>query len=144
MRQFESVRDFCSVGKEKVKYSAIAECEIIHFVNCEISHAAFGSVRCEMKFAGIRVSEYFTRRRHISHFAEIFHLPEGQISLKKALARASAFFCHKQVKRSTCGGKTEKKVNFSSAAVCSINWNLAVWRRCFNNNKLQRFFRNIF
>ena len=92
MRQFESVRDFCSVGKEKVKYSAIAECEIIHFVNCEISHAAFGSVRCEMKFAGIRVSEYFTRRRRISHFAEIFHLPEGQISLKKALARASAFF----------------------------------------------------
>ena len=38
-----------------------------------------------MKFAHIRVSEYFTRRRRISHFAEIFHLPEGQISLKKAL-----------------------------------------------------------
>ena len=25
--------------------------------------------------------------------AKLFHLPEGQISLKKALARASAFFC---------------------------------------------------
>ena len=42
-----------------VYYSEIfgfAECEIIHFVNCEIS--SFG--RCEMKFAHIRVSEYFT------------------------------------------------------------------------------------
>ena len=26
-----------------------AECEIIYFVNCEISHAAYGFVRCEMK-----------------------------------------------------------------------------------------------
>ena len=25
----------------------------------------------------------------------------------------------------------------------TTNWNLAVWRRCFNDNKLQRFFRNI-
>ncbi len=38
-----------------------------------------------MKFANIRVSEYFTRRKRISHFAEIFHLHEDQISLKKAL-----------------------------------------------------------
>ena len=37
-----------------------------------------------MKFAHIRVSEYFT--------AKLFHLPAGQISLKKALAFASAFF----------------------------------------------------
>ena len=72
-----------------MKYSADAECEIIHCVNCEISHP----VRCEMKFAHIRVSEYFTRRRRISHFAEIFHLPEGQISLKKAhLQCRCAFF----------------------------------------------------
>ena len=40
-----------------------------------------------MKSAHIRVSEYFTRRRCISHFAEIFHFPEGQISLKKARFR---------------------------------------------------------
>ena len=73
---------------KRVKYSACAECEIIHFVNCEIS--PFG--RCEMKFAHIRVSEYFTRRRRISHFAEIFHLPEGQISLKKARSFERAFF----------------------------------------------------
>jgi len=45
-----------------------------------------------MKFAHIREanishlrSKYFT--------AKLFHLPEGQISLKKALASASAFFC---------------------------------------------------
>ena len=31
-----------------------------------------------------------------------------------------------------------------SFVINAINWNLAVWRRCFNNNKLQRFFRNIF
>ena len=31
-----SVHNFGVVEKKKVKYSAIAECEIIHFVNCEI------------------------------------------------------------------------------------------------------------
>ena len=31
-----SVHSFGVVGKKKVKYSAIAECEVIHFVNCEI------------------------------------------------------------------------------------------------------------
>ena len=40
-----------------------AECEIIHSVNCEISHF----VRCEMKFAHIRVSEYFTFAEQIFH-----------------------------------------------------------------------------
>ena len=77
--------------KDLVKYSAYAECEIIHCVNCEISPVAYGFGRCEMKFAHIREanishlrSKYFT--------AKLFHLPEGQISLKKALARASAFF----------------------------------------------------
>ena len=34
--RFESVCGFGDVGKKKVKYSAIAECEIIHLVNCEI------------------------------------------------------------------------------------------------------------
>ena len=46
-----------------VKYSAYAECEIIHCVNCEISPF----VRCEMKFAHIRVSEYFTFTEQIFH-----------------------------------------------------------------------------
>ena len=57
-----------------MKYSAHAECEIIHFVNCEISPVAYGFGRCEMKFAHIREanishlrSKYFT--------AELFHLP---------------------------------------------------------------------
>ena len=67
--------------EKRVKYSAPAECEIIHFVNCEIS--PFG--RCEMKFAHIRVSEYFT-------FAEqIFH------SKAISLARRANF-----VEKSTC------------------------------------------
>ena len=39
-----------------VKSFACAHGEIIHFVNCEISQF----VRCEIKFAHIRVSEYFT------------------------------------------------------------------------------------
>ena len=71
-----------------VKYSPYGECEIIYFVNCEIS--PFG--RCEMKFAHIREA-------NISHAAGVFHIsqkyftcPQGQISLKKALACASAFF----------------------------------------------------
>jgi hypothetical protein len=37
-----------------------------------------------MKFDHIRVSEYIT--------TELFHLPTGQISFKKALAFLSAFF----------------------------------------------------
>ena len=60
-----------------MKYSAYAECEIIHFVNCEISHAAFGSVRCEMKFAHIRVSEYFTFAEQIFH-SEAISLAERE------------------------------------------------------------------
>ena len=58
--------------EKKSEIFGFAECEIIHFVNCEIS--PFG--RCEMKFAHIRVSKYFT--------AKLFHLPKGQISLKKS------------------------------------------------------------
>ena len=75
----------------QVKYSAPAECEIISFENCEISPAAYGFGRCEMKFAHIREanishlrSKYFT--------AKLFHLPEGQISLKKAKSYDLAFF----------------------------------------------------
>ena len=41
----------------------VAECEIIHSVNCEISHV----VRSEMKFAHIRISEYFTFAEQIFH-----------------------------------------------------------------------------
>ena len=44
-----------------------------------------------MKFAHIRVSEYFTFAKQIFHSVAI-SLAAGQISLKKALAYASAFF----------------------------------------------------
>ena len=54
-----------------MKYSAYAECEIIHFVNCEISPVAYGFGRCEMKFAHIRVSEYFTFVKQIFHSVAI-------------------------------------------------------------------------
>ena len=65
-----------------VKYSACAECEIIHFVNCEIS--PFG--RCEMKFARIRVSEYFT-------FAEqIFHSEAISLARRANFVEKSSFF----------------------------------------------------
>ena len=99
MRQFESVRDFCSVGKEKVKYSAIAECEIIHFVNCEISHAAFGSVRCEMKFAHIRVSEYFTFAEQIFHSEAISLAQRANFTEKSHSLLRMAFFlcCHYKI-----------------------------------------------
>jgi hypothetical protein len=49
-----------------------------------------------MKFAHIRVSEYFTQRR--------------RISLKKALAEASAFLCEEAHKRCVSVGKNAKKV----------------------------------
>ena len=49
--------------EKKSEIFGFAECEIIHFVNCEIS--PFG--RCEMKFAHIRVSEYFTFAKQIFH-----------------------------------------------------------------------------
>ena len=48
-----------------------AKCEIISCGNCEISHAACGSVRCEMKFARIRASEYFTFAKQIFHSVAI-------------------------------------------------------------------------
>ena len=57
-----------------MKYSACAECEIIHFVNCEIS--PFG--RCEMKFAHIRVSEYFTFAKQIFHSEAISLARKGK------------------------------------------------------------------
>ena len=49
--------------EKKSEIFGFAECEIIHLVNCEISHF----VRCEMKFAHIRVSEYFTFAEQIFH-----------------------------------------------------------------------------
>jgi len=61
-------------GRYLVKYSACAECEIIHFVNCEIS--PFG--RCEMKFAHIRVSEYFTFAEQIFHSEAISLARKGK------------------------------------------------------------------
>ena len=67
-----------------------AEYEIIYSVNCEISHAAFGFVRCEMKFAHIRVSEYHLDEVQISLRSNITR--RRRIELKKALVFASAFF----------------------------------------------------
>ena len=85
--------------KDLVKYSASAECEIIHFVNCEILLLRRNVKWNLPTFASANIShlqsKYFT--------AKLFHLPEGQISLKKALASTSAFFwqgrqiCHYQL-----------------------------------------------
>ena len=62
-----------------MKYSAYAECEIIHFVNCEIS--PFG--RCEMKFASSHLrSKYFTAE--LFHMAKPYFTRRRRISLKKA------------------------------------------------------------
>ena len=51
-----------------------AECEIIYIVNCEISPAAFGFVRCEMKLiphtpAGVfhMAKPYFTHEVHFTN-----------------------------------------------------------------------------
>ena len=54
-------------GRYLVKYSANAECEII---------SPFG--RCEMKFAHIRVSEYFTFAKQIFHSEAISLARKGK------------------------------------------------------------------
>ena len=74
-----------------VKYSACAECEIIHFVKCEISHTACGSVRCEMKFAHIRVSEYFTFAKQIFH-SEAISLARRANFVEKSTCERKCFF----------------------------------------------------
>ena len=70
-----------------VKYSAYAECEIIHFVNCEILLLRRNVKWNLPTFASANIShlrsKYFT--------AKLFHLPGGQISLKKA-SLATCFF----------------------------------------------------
>ena len=72
----------------QVKYSACAECEIIHFVNCEILR-----LRRNVKWnspphiceANISQRSYFTWRSHIS-------LAEGEFHWKKPFAYANGFF----------------------------------------------------
>ena len=63
-----------------------AKCEIIHSVNCEISHF----VRCEMKFAHIRVSEYFTFAEQIFH-SEAISLARRANFVEKSTAFAVLF-----------------------------------------------------
>ena len=70
-----------------VKYLPYGECEIIHFVNCEISHF----VRCEMKFAHIRVSEYFTFAEQIFH-SEAISLARRANFVEKSTCRSKCFF----------------------------------------------------
>ena len=65
--------------EKKSEIFGFDECEIIHFVNCEIS--PFG--RCEMKFATF-ASANISHLRSKYFTAKLFHLPKGQISLKKA------------------------------------------------------------
>ena len=82
-----------------------AKCEIISFGNCEIS--PFG--RCEMKFASSHLrSKYFTAE--LFHMAKPYFTRRRRISLKKALAFASAFFCEEPRKRCVSVGKNAKKV----------------------------------
>ena len=61
-----------------VKCFACAKREIMCYAHCEISHAAYGSVRCEMKFAHIRVSEYFTFAKQIFHSTAISLARKGK------------------------------------------------------------------
>ena len=70
-----------------VKYSPCGECEIIHFVNCEISHF----VRCEMKFAHIRVSEYFTFAEQIFN-SEAISLARRANFVEKSTCLRKCFF----------------------------------------------------
>ena len=65
----------------------VAECEIIHFVNCEIS--PFG--RCEMKFAHIRVSEYFTFASANISQRSYFTCPKGKFRWKKLVRKNELF-----------------------------------------------------
>ena len=73
--------------EKRVKHSTAAECEIIHFVNCEIS--PFG--RCEMKFAHSRVSEYFTFSEQIFHSAAISLARMANFVEKSSFFRTSFF-----------------------------------------------------
>ena len=75
----------------QVKYSAYAECEIIFSENCEISHTAYGSVRCEMKFAHIRVSEYFTFAKQIFHSEAISLARRANFTEKSQVLRLGFF-----------------------------------------------------
>ena len=70
-----------------MKYSPCGECEIISFGNCEIPHSA----RREMKFAHVRIGEYFTFVTQTFHGVAISPARRANF-VKKALARASAFF----------------------------------------------------
>ena len=72
-----------------VKYSACAECEIIHFVNCEI---LLPQVAMWNEICPHSRNEYFTRRRRISHFAEIFHLPTRANFVEKSTCLRKCFF----------------------------------------------------
>ena len=72
-----------------MKYSACAECEIIHFVNCEI---LLPQVAMWNEICPHSRSEYFTRRRRISHFAEIFHLPARANFVEKSTCLRKCFF----------------------------------------------------
>ena len=65
----------------------VAECEIIHLVNYEISHF----VRCEMKFAFSHLrSKYFTAK--LFHLAEPNFTRRRRISLKNAHLRCRCAF----------------------------------------------------
>ena len=75
-----------------------AECEIICSVNCEISHAAFGSVRCEMKFASSRAKR-ISHAKHISRSEGVFHSPKANFTEKSHSLSRMAFFlcCHYKI-----------------------------------------------
>jgi len=70
-----------------VKYSADAECEIIHCVNCETSHF----VRCEMKFARHICEANISQRSYFTWALPNF-TRRRRISLKKAHLRCRCAF----------------------------------------------------
>ena len=108
-----------------VKYSAYAKCEIIHSVNCEISHF----VRCEMKFAHIRVSEYFTFAEQIFHSKAISLAHRANFVEKSThcLGRQMcAFFCLKRDKRCLNKGNYEQKVSEITTSIPALSA-VAIW-----------------
>ena len=74
-------------------------------------------------------SEYFTRRRCISHFAEIFHLPEGQISLKKAYCFRNRLFSGADNRTFTLhSSRLASLANCRKFSVCFVKWVSSRWK----------------
>ena len=78
-----------------MKYSALPNVKYFSCENCEIS--PFG--RCEMKFAHIRVSEYFTFAEQIFHSEAISLARRANFVEKRPTLASWSFFCQEATKK---------------------------------------------